>query len=116
MEKIRLQTLKNIERIPPEDRIRDLFLEIAAVQRKFKPTVRSRREFEPDDTIEFDNKFEEKMIGIQKKVEEAYMKNTLALVDDELEMWTDEYNQLLKDYAKLREDNPKDQVCGSFVL
>lgn len=110
MDKIPLQTLKVREIIPVEDQMNELSVQIASVHRNFKPTVRSRREFEPDDSVDFDPEFEKECIRIDKDVDESYMKETLARVDAELKLWTNEYKSLLSEYKKLKEDNPENQV------
>lgn len=113
MDKIPLQTLKIKEIIPTEDQINELSVQLASVRRNFKPTVHTRREFEPEDDVDFDPEFEKELNKIDKDVDESYLKATMPKIEAELKLWTDEYKSLLDEYRKLHDNNPKDQVSLS---
>lgn len=110
MDKIPLQTLKSVEKVSTEDQIYNLAVEVAAVRRNFKPTVRSRREFEPDDSVDFDHVFELELCKVERDVENIYLNETLPRIEAELDLWVNEYKTLLEDYSKLHSDNVSDQV------
>lgn len=110
MDKIPLQTLKNIEKTSSETQVNNLSVEITSVLRNFKPTVRSRREFEPDESYEFDPAFEKELNKIELDVDNVYLKETLPKIEAELTTWILEYKSLLNEFSKLHDDNTKDQV------
>lgn len=110
MDKIPLQTLKNVEKVSSETQINNLSVEVTAVLRNFKPTVRSRREFEPDDSLDFDTIFEKEIQKVESDVDNIYLKESLPKIETELAIWTNEYHTLLNELAKLHEDSAKDQV------
>lgn len=114
MDKIPLQTLKNVEKVSTEDQINNLTVECAAVRRNFKPTVRPRREFEPDDSIDFDHEFEKELCKAERDIENIYLTETLPRIETELELWVNEYKVLLEDYSKLHCDNANDQVNTQY--
>lgn len=105
-----LQTLKTITKISPEELINKLTVECASVRRNFKPTVRTRRDFEPDDDVDFDTEFEKEWIKIESSVDSVHLKETLPKVEEELNRWVHQYKDLLNELHKLHEDNVKDQV------
>lgn len=110
MDNIPLQTLKVKEIVPSEDQINEISVQLASVRRNFKPTVRTRREYEPDDDVDFDPEFEKELNKIDKDVDESYLKATIPKIEAELKLWTNEYKSLLEEYRKLRDDNPTAQV------
>lgn len=110
MDKMPLQTLKNTVKATPEELINKLTIECASVRRNFKPTVRTRREFEPDDDIDFDTEFEKEWNKIESDVDFVHLTETLPKVEEELNRWVHEYKNLLKEFHKLHDDNVKDQV------
>lgn len=110
MDKIPLQTLKNIEKVSTEEQIVNLTVEVASVRRNFKPTVRTRREFEPDDSVDFDHEFEKELTKVERDVEKFYLTDTLPRIETELDLWVKEYKTLLEDYNKLSTDQHSDQV------
>lgn len=110
MDKIPLQTLKVVDKVASEDQINELSCQFASIRRNFKPTVRTRREFEPSDEVDFDTEFEKEVNKVDKDVDEIYLKETLPKMEAELNLWVNEYKNLLKEYKKLHEDSPKDQV------
>lgn len=110
MDQIPLQTLKPIEKVSTEDQINNLIVEVASVNRNFKPTVRSRREYEADDTIDFDSAFEKVLNKIDSDVENIHLTETLPKIETELNLWVNEYKSLLEEFHKLREDSVRDQV------
>ena len=110
MDKIPLQTLKNVEKVTSEDKVLNISQEINAVLRNFKPTVRSRREFEPDDSCEFDTAFEKELNRIESDVNSFHLKETLPKIEAELGLWTHEYKTLLDEFSKFHEDSIQDQV------
>lgn len=110
MDEIPLQTLKSIDKISSEDKIINLSVEVQAVMKNFKPTVRSRRKFEPDDSYEFDPAFEGEINKIQSVVDNVYLKETLPKIEAELALWTNEYKSLIEELGKLHQDNSRDQV------
>lgn len=110
MDKMPLQTLKIVEKVSSEDRINELYVQCASVRRNFKPTVRTRRDFERDDSVEYDHIFEEKIEEIEADIEDIYMKETLTLIEEELRVWKDQKKYLLIEYNKLHETEPQDQV------
>lgn len=116
MDQIPLQTLKPIEKVSTEDQINNLIVEVASVNRNFKPTVRSRREYEPDDTIDFDSAFEKVLNKIDSDVENIHLTETLPKIETELNLWVNEYKSLLEEFHKLREDNVRDQVRKTKTL
>lgn len=110
MDKILLQTLKNVEKVPSEIQLDNLSIEVTSVLRNFKPTVRSRREYEPDDDLDFDTVFEKELQKVEQDVDNIYMIESLPKIEAELALWTKEYQNLRSEYEKLHEDNVKDQV------
>jgi hypothetical protein len=110
MDKIKLQTLKNVQKVPTEDLINKLSIECASVRRNFKPTVRTRREYEPDESIGFDTEFEKEWNKVESNVDHIHLKETLPKMEEELNRWIHEYKDLLHDYSVLQNDNAKDQV------
>ena len=116
MEKIPLQTLKIKEKIPKEELINKLTIECASVRRNFKPTVRTRRFFEPDETVDFDTEFEKEWNKVESDVDNVHLKETLPKVEEELNKWVHEYKNLLNDFSKLHDDSAKDQVRILFQL
>lgn len=110
MDKIPLQTLKNVEKVSSEEQVMNISLEVSAVLRNFKPTVRSRREFERDDSYDFDPAFEKELDKIESEVDNVYLRETLPKIEAELSNWIHEYKSLLDEYSKLHDDNIKDQV------
>lgn len=110
MDKIPLQTLKHIEKVPIEDQIVELTVQCAAVRRNFKPTVRTRREFEPDESVDFDPEFEKEVLIIDKEVDEFYLRETLPKIEAEVNLWVNQYKNLLEEYSKLCESVPDHQV------
>lgn len=114
MDQIPLQTLKPVEKIPPEDQVNNLSLEVAAVLRNFKPTVRSRREFEPDDDVDFDTAYEKELQNIDASVDSVYLKDTLPRIEAEINLWLTEYKNLLDEFSKLNETEVKDQVSENI--
>lgn len=116
MEKIPLQTLKNIEKVSSEAQIDNITIEVHSVLRNFKPTVRSRREYEPDDEVDFDTEFEQELQNIDSAVENVHLRETLPKIETELNIWLREYKHLLDEYKKLHDDNIKDQVSFQVAL
>jgi hypothetical protein len=110
MDKMPLQTLKNIEKITSEELINNLTVECASVRRNFKPTVRTRREYEPDENVDFDTEFEKEWIKVESEVDNIYLKETLPKVEQELNRWLHQYKDLLNELHNLHDDNLKDQV------
>lgn len=110
MDKIPLQTLKNVEKIPTETQIDNITIEVHSVLRNFKPTVRSRREYEPEDDVDFDAEFEKELEKIDSAVENVHLRETLPRIETELNVWVREYKHLLDEYKKLHDDSIKDQV------
>lgn len=115
MEKIPLQTLKNIEKVSSEAQIDNLTIEVHSVLRNFKPTVRSRREYEADDEVDFDAEFDKEFQKIDSAVENVHLRETLPKIETELNLWAREYKDLLDEYKKLHDDNLKDQVSALVV-
>lgn len=110
MDKIPLQTLKNVEKATSEEQINNIAIACASVRRNFKPTVRSRREFEPDDSVEFDHEFEKELCKVDHDLEHVYLKETLPKLELELNVWMKDYKDLLEQFSKLQDDNVHDQV------
>jgi DNA repair exonuclease SbcCD ATPase subunit len=110
MDKIPLQTLKPTEHKTSEELIGELQCQCASVRRNFKPTVRSRREFVRDESVEFDSVFEKELLKIDSDVEKVYLTETLPKIEEELNLWLKEYKNLLDELSKLHDDNAKDQV------
>lgn len=105
-----MQTLKTIVKETPEELINKITIECASVRRNFKPTVRTRREFEPDDDVDFDTEFEKEWNNVESAVDHVHLRETLPKVDEELNRWIHEYKDLLHEFGKLHDDNVKDQV------
>lgn len=114
MDKIPLQTLKHHDKVSSEDLINKITVECASVRRNFKPTVRTRREFEPDDAVDFDTEFEKELIKVESAVDNVHLKETLPKIEEELNRWVHQYKDLLHDYSKLHDDSNKDQVIFNY--
>lgn len=112
MDKMPLQTLKNIEKISSETLINNLQVQCASVRRNFKPTVRTRREYEPDDEVDFDTEFEKEWIKVESSVDNVHLKETLPKIEQELNRWIHEYKDLLNELHSPHEDNIRDQVMN----
>lgn len=115
MDKIPLQTLKPHVKISSEELVTNLTLEVKAVNRNFKPTVRSRREFEPEDDIDFDIEFEKELDKVETDIDYIHLTATLPKIQEELDMWVREYKELLEEFHNLHEDNAADQVMRNCV-
>ncbi|CRL03165.1 CLUMA_CG016567, isoform A [Clunio marinus] len=110
MDDIPLQTLKVIEKVTSEEQVNNISVQIASVLRNFKPTVRSRREFEPDESVGFDTEFEKELNQIESEVDNIYLKESLPKIETELNLLVRDYKHLLTYYSKLNETDVKNQV------
>lgn len=111
MDAIPLQTLKNIKKEPVEELINNLSVQVTAIHRNFKPTVRTRRvEYEPDENVDFDTQFEKELIKIEGSVDSIYLKETLPKIAEELNVWVQEYKNVLQEVSKLNETERKDKI------
>ena len=116
MDNIPMQTLRHDEKPSTEELVTNLTLEVQSINRNFKPTVRTRREYEPEDEVAFDIQLEKELEKIDSEVENFHLKVTLPKIQEELDLWVHEYKDLLGQLQKLHEDEPEHQVREIFVI
>ena len=116
MDKIPMQTLKHVEKLTSEEQVQNISVQVKAINRNFKPTVRTRREYEPEDDIDFDTEFEKELNKVESDIDKVHLKVTLPKVQAELNLWVNEYKKLLEEFHKLHEDNPVHQVLNQLPV
>lgn len=113
MDQIPMQTLKRKpEKVPIEEQFREINLGLESVRRCHHPTVNARR-FDIDSCDDkkshFDSEYEKQQLAIDEGIHSQILKNTLPKIQVHITKLTKEYEALLKEYKKLRDDEKTDQ-------
>lgn len=113
MDKIPLQTLKQkAEKVPIEDQFREIDISLQSVKRCHHPTVNTRRfdfHLVDDKKPQFDSEYEKQQIAIDDGIHKNILKNTLPKIQCHIDKLTRQYDDLLMEYKKLRDDEKSDQ-------
>lgn len=108
----KLQTLKQKpEKIPLEDQFREIDLALESVRRQHKPTVATRR-FDYDsveDKEKYDPEMERRRMMLDESINNLTLKETMPKIQIHINRLTKEYEELLVEYKKLRDDVKSDQ-------
>lgn len=112
MDAIVLQTLKQKpEKVPLEDQFREIDLQLESVRRQHKPTVGTRR-FDYDSVEQkerYDPELERRQIKLDESINKLTLKETIPKIQIHIDRLTREYETLLVEYKKLRDDVKSDQ-------
>lgn len=112
MDAIQLQTLKQKpEKVPLEDQFREIDLALESVRRQHKPTVMTRR-FDQDsveDKEKYDPEMERRRMMLDESINKLTLKETMPKIQIHIDRLTKEYENLLVEYKKLRDNVKCDQ-------